>query len=590
MPVGVSLFKRCLEAIFAFAVLVSAPMRAQAPPWASFDGKEVLLLQLTGKYRIAPTNLALDGSGNIYFNIFGTGIYRFAPGASGATLLLAGRDIRAFDVSNDGIIYYANEDGIFKYQAGAINRNDLIFRTDQVLHGLYHPQLKVTRNGLIYYQDKTISGMSVLVPDNPYNEPYNLNFLHFNLNIKTSINTYIGVQTGTDFLYFYTTDNLYSNYLYRIKPTIRSAHSTFSIERVMGEFPNITMDPINQFPMRLVIDRRGTIYLSKSTVEPLPIIWKALAVNGYKSYLLNGRKHLGISDIVMDDDGRIVILDQNGIYALATRSVDAGTVPLLKTGPPLELTFQVAPSAVLKPPTLSVYPDDPGTSAFRLENFSVSADGTRAKVTARFQPRLVGPHQATLYLSNQDNRVLEGITLLGVCGSVKEAPPDLALVPARPTLAISPGGQARTEVSVFPVGRTALDAGSLVLSAGNVPEGMTVTFSTPADPAVLPATVEVALAWTKPAFAFAPFGRQPKAPAGAAGALAVCGLLATPLRRRRRRLGILLAGLALGLAAWMTGCTSSPSSPGPASYPVTLTATLDGAQSASTTLSVSVPD
>jgi hypothetical protein len=173
----------------------------------------------------------------------------------------------------------------------------------------------------------------------------------------------------------------------------------------------------------------------------------------------------------------------------------------------------------------------------------------------------------------------------------------LITVPPPSTLVVPSGGSCTTSFTLSAQGSlTKL----ISLTATGLPPGATCTFSSPSvdvsgGPVTVTATITTARGVT---LTGQNKGYNPLGGIGAgAGAVLVCGFLARPGTRRRKRLGLFLSALLVLMVGGLTACSSTSNSKGMTSspavtpagtYTVTLTATATGAAPASTTFQLTV--
>jgi hypothetical protein len=168
--------------------------------------------------------------------------------------------------------------------------------------------------------------------------------------------------------------------------------------------------------------------------------------------------------------------------------------------------------------------------------------------------------------------------------------------PPAPSLPVQVGSSATTTFSVASLGTLATP---VLLTAAGLPEGATCDFSTNAvDVSGGPVAITATFTTTRPLIIIGKTQGTDLLGGVGAAAMLGCGVLALTGNRRRRRLGIFLPVLAVLMLGGMAACSSHNSSRGaiagagvgtpPGTYPVTITASSQGATQATVTVQLVV--
>ena len=177
---------------------------------------------------------------------------------------------------------------------------------------------------------------------------------------------------------------------------------------------------------------------------------------------------------------------------------------------------------------------------------------------------------------------------------VRVSVPAVAITEPAP-VSLGSGGSGTTQTTLSGLGSV---TAPVTLSVSGLPSGATCRFSNNSvDVSTGAVTVDVTLTATSSLRILGGF--KGLAPAGGIGtsALLLCGVLVMPASRRRKGMKVFLSLMVLGLLGGMMACSSHSDRQGatnasaitvPGTYAVTLTASANGATSASTTLQLTI--
>ena len=235
--------------------------------------------------------------------------------------------------------------------------------------------------------------------------------------------------------------------------------------------------------------------------------------------------------------------------AVPTVGVKAAPSPVFVLNP---VTLSVSVSSTVSTPTGSVIFYD-GSNA--LGPATLSGGGASLSVSTL----AVGPHSITAAYSGDSNFTA------AVSPAVVVVVEDFTLSISNPNVTIAHGGTANYTLVLNPVGGPGM-AAIVSLSVTGVPDNSTMTL-TPVTIATGSGATNVTLVIATPDYPVGPWGEA------SLGVVAVCGLLLSLGRRRRRVRWLGCVVLLLSTAAALTTLAGCGSGWGPQHYPLTVTAT-----------------